>query len=472
MGEAPPGLRYGPRNLDDGAMQPSRLPADLRRIVGDEHVLTDPALRAGFETDWTGRFHGRALAVVRPADAQEVAEVVRACRAARVGLVPQGGNTGLVGGGVPRDGTVLLSLTRLAALGPVDTTVGELVAGAGVTLAALQRQARAAGFETGVDFGARDSATIGGMVATNAGGIHVLRYGTTREQLVGIEAVLGDGSLVSRLHAPRKDNTGYHLPSLLAGSEGTLGVVTAARLRLVPQLDRRAVAVIGTAGIAEAVRLASRLRRALTALHAAELFLDDGLDLVVRHRAAGRPFAAASPAYLLVEVADKADPEPALVDALASAPEVRDTAIATDTAAREHLWLLREGHTEAIGQEGVPHKLDVALPVGRLAEFADRVRERVEAAAPGARTILFGHALDGNLHVNVLGPGPDDDAVDEAVLRLTVELGGSISAEHGIGVAKARWLPLDRSRTELDAMRAIKRALDPDGILNPGVLLG
>ncbi len=159
------------------------------------------------------------------------------------------------------------------------------------------------------------------------------------------------------------------------------------------------------------------------------------------------------------------------MEVLADADEVRDAVVATDTAARERLWLLREGHTEAIGREGVPHKLDVALPVGRLAEFADVVRERVDAVAPGARTILFGHALDGNLHVNVLGPGPDDDAVDEAVLRLTLELGGSISAEHGIGVAKARWLSLDRTAAELAAMRAIKRALDPDGILNPGVLL-
>lgn len=441
----------------------------LERIVGPDHVLSDPALRAPFETDWTGRYHGDALAVVRPADAGEVGEVVRACRAARTPLVPQGGNTGLVGGGVPRHGAVLLSLTRLTALEPVDTDGAAVVAGAGVTLGSLRRHVAAAGLDYGVDFGARDSATVGGTIATNAGGVRVLRHGMTRDQLLGIEAVLGDGTGVRRLHAPRKDNTGYHLPSLLAGSEGTLGVVTAARLRLVPRLDRRAVAVVAVAGVDVAVRLAAGLRRALPSLDAAELFLAEGLDLVVRHGAVP-PFAARHPAYLLVEAADTVDAEPALVDALAAGVGIEDAVVAVDTADRERLWRLREGHTEAIAREGVPHKVDIALPVDRLATFATRVVERIDAVAPGARTILYGHLLDGNLHVNVLGPAPDDPTVDDAVLELTLEVGGSISAEHGIGVAKAAWLARDRAPGDLATMRAIKRALDPDGIMNPGVL--
>jgi FAD/FMN-containing dehydrogenase len=459
----------------------------LERIVGAGHVLADPALRAGFEVDWTGRWHGEAAAVVRPGSVDQVAGVIRLCREQRVGIVPQGGNTGLVGGGVPRPAyaaagvakrdAIVLSTTRLIGLGAIDEAAGEVVAGAGVTLAALHRHAGSAGLAFGIDFGARDSATVGGMIATNAGGIHVLRHGTMREQLTGIEAVLGDGTIVRRLEAPRKDNTGYHLPSLLAGSEGTLGIVTAARLRLVPRLDHRAVAVLGMAGVGATVDVAARLRRKLPTLQAAELFLEDGLDLVVRHQGGVRPFGGPMPAYLLVEVADIADPEPALVDALAEIADaddagVLDAAIAADTAARERLWHLREGHGDAIGREGVPHKLDVALPVGRLQPFIERVGDRVAAAAPGARTIVFGHVLDGNLHVNVLGPAADDEAADDAVLGLTLELGGSISAEHGIGIAKVHWLARDRAPGDLAAMRAIKAALDPDAILNPGVLLG
>ena len=455
---------------DDVPMHPDTLLADLARVVGADHVLVDPALRAGFETDWTGRYHGAALAVVRPADTDQVAAVLRACRAARVGVVPQGGNTGLVGGGVPRDGTVLLSLGRLAGLGPVDPLAAEVVAGAGVTLARLAGHARAAGLEPAVDFGARDSATVGGMIATNAGGIHAFRHGPMRDQVVGMEAVTAEGSILRRLDRPRKDNTGYSLPALLAGSEGTLAVITAARLRLVPVPARLAVALLALPDVAAAVRIAGELRRTLPDLRAAELILADGLDLVVRHAGAARPFPFDPPACLLVEVAGDADPLPALADSLSATGGILDAVLADDTAARDRLWQLRDGQPDAIGREGIPHKLDVALPAARIADFVARVQERVAAVAPGARTIVFGHVLDGNLHVNVLGPDPADDSVDDVVLRLVVELGGSISAEHGVGVAKVRWLALDRSPAELAAMRAIKRALDPDGILNPGVL--
>lgn len=447
-------------------------------------MLVEPSLRAGYETDWTGRFHGEAAAVVRPAGANEVTEVVRLCRAERVAIVPQGGNTGMVGASVPRGITpvggtartqLVVSTARLTTLGEVDADAASVVAGAGVTIAALARRAAAAGLDYGVDTVSRDSATVGGTIATNAGGIHVLRHGTTRDQLLGIEAVLGDGTLVRRLDAPRKDNTGYHFPSLLAGSEGTLGIVTAARLRLVPRLERRAVAVLGLAGVADAVRIGALLRRTLPSLHAVELYPVRGLELVVRHRSATPPFATPCPAYLLVEAADTIDPEPALVDALAAIDNVIDTAVATDATARERLWFPREAITDALAAEAlaigvVPHKMDVALPVRRLAEFAARLPREVEVACPGAWSIAFGHVLDGNLHVNVLGPDPDDETPDETVLGLALRLGGTISAEHGVGVVKARWLDRDRSAGDLAAMRAIKRALDPDGIMNPGVL--
>ena len=456
------------------------VPADallrvLRDAVGDAHVLTDPDLRASYETDWTRRWHGEAVAVVRPADAEQVAAVVWACRDQGAALIPQGGNTGLVGGAVPRALTqrpqVVLSTSRLRDLEPIDSVAGEVTAGAGVTLGALQAHARSAGYSFGVDLGARDSATLGGMIATNAGGIHVLRYGPMRAQLVGIEAVLADGSVVRRLPGMVKDNTGYHLPSLLAGSEGTLGVITRARLRLVPLAVRRAVALLAVDDATSAVDLAGELRRRLPNLLAAELFFDEGMTLVLRHAGGERPFRDSHGAYLLVEVDGAADPTDGLADAIeAAGTAVRDVAIASDEAGRERLWRLRERHTEAVNAVGVPHKLDVAVPVASLATFATRVKEAILGVAPDASVYLYGHVGDGNLHVNVVGPPTDDETVDGSILELAIAMGGTISAEHGIGVAKVGWLAKDRSAADVAAMRAIKRALDPGGLLNPGVL--
>lgn len=448
----------------------TEISAALADIVGERHLLTDPVLRAGYEVDWTGRFRGQALAVVRPRDVDQVAGVLRVCHAAGVPVVPQGGNTGLVGGAVPSSGSVVLSLLRLTDLEPVDADAAEVTAGAGVTIAALGEAARSAGLEFGVDFGARDSATVGGAIATNAGGIRVLRHGPMRAQLRGIEAVLADGRVIRRLSGLVKDNTGYHLPSLLAGSEGTLAVITRARLSLVPRLARRVVALVAVAGTSDAVSLAAQLRARLPSLSAAELFFDDGLELVLRQTRLERPFPTPQPAYLLVECAAADDPTDQLVDALGSAGEARDAVVAGDPPGRDRLWELRERHSEAVAAAGIPHKLDVAVPIGKLAAFEQRVRALVEAAAPGTQVILWGHIGDGNLHVNLLGPAPEDEAIDDAVLRLVVEMGGAISAEHGIGRAKVRWLALDRRAEDLAAMRAIKRALDPSGILNPGVL--
>jgi FAD/FMN-containing dehydrogenase len=237
--------------------------ATLRAAVGERHCLTDPDLRASYETDWTRRFSGSALAVVRPGSTDEVAAVLRACASADVGVVPQGGNTGMVGGSVPRGGEVVVSLLRLDAIEPLDADAGEVTVGAGATLAAVQAAAGAGGWEVGVDLGARDTATIGGMVATNAGGVNVLRHGTMRDQLIGFEAVLADGSVISRLPGMPKDNTGYDLGGLLAGSEGTLAVITRIRLRLVPRLAHRAVGVIGFDDAPSAVAAAAGLRRVL-----------------------------------------------------------------------------------------------------------------------------------------------------------------------------------------------------------------
>lgn len=443
---------------------PDALLDALRDAVGPAHVLTDRDVVAGFEVDWTGRYRGDAVCVVRPADTAEVAAAVRACAAAGIPVVPQGGNTGLVGGAVPHH-AVVLSLTRLQSLAPVDVAAADVVAGAGVTLAALQAHARAAGYVFPVDLAARESATVGGMVATNAGGLHAFRYGPVRRQLVGVEAVLASGDVVRRIPALAKDNTGYDLAGLLCGSEGTLGVVTAAQLRLVPEVGARVAALLGLDSTAAAVDAFARLRARVASLDAAELFFEDGLRLVCDHAALPRPLPGAHGAYLLVECAAADDPMPALAAAL-DGVDVADSAIAESSTERAALWAYRERHTEAIAAAGVPHKLDVAVPVSRLAAFEEAVR----AALAEWRVYLFGHAGDGNLHVNVLGPDPDDDAVDDVVLRLVASFGGSISAEHGIGVAKKRWLPLVRGDADMAAMRAIKRALDPGEILNRGVL--
>jgi FAD/FMN-containing dehydrogenase len=444
----------------------------LREIVGERHCLVDPGLRASYETDWTRRFTGDALAVVRPGSTDEVAAVLRACSDAGIGVVPQGGNTGLVGGSVPRGGEVVLSTVRLDAIEDLDADAGEVTAGAGATLATVRTAARKAAWEVGVDLGARDTATIGGMVATNAGGVNVLRHGPMRRQLLGFEAVRADGSILRRLPGMPKDNTGYDLGGLLAGSEGTLAVLTRVRLLLVPPLARRAVAVLGLADARAAVSTAGRLRRELASILALELFTDEGLELVVRHAAVAPPFAIRYPAYLLVEVgAGAGDPTDELLDAVA-APGVDEeaVAVASDAAGRHRLWQLRERHTEAVNAEGVPHKLDVSVPMDRYAELVERAPGIAAVVDSRARTISYGHVGDGNVHINILGPDPDDFAVDDAVLALVVSLGGSVSAEHGIGVAKVDWLLRDRGPAAVAAMRAIKDAWDPGGILNPGVL--
>jgi FAD/FMN-containing dehydrogenase len=442
----------------------------LVSAVGPAHVLADDDVRAAFETDWTGRFSGRALAAVRPADTAQVAAVVAACREHGAALVPQGGNTGMVGAGVPRGGEVVLSLIRLRELGEVDRAAATVKAGAGVPLAVLQEHARAVELDAAVDFAARDSATVGGMAATDAGGLRALRHGTVRARVAGVEAVLADGTVVDHTTGPLKDNAGYDLTALLVGSEGTLGVITSVRWRLVPLLTARVAVLIPVDSLDEAATALAALRPRLPSLEAAEFFFDDGLQLVLEHD--GRddvPFARAE-VYMLLECAARADPTEELAEALAEVG-VEDAVVADSSAERERLWRLREGHSEAIGAAGVPHKLDVGVPLARLPEFSAAVREEVARLDPDARVVLFGHLGDGNVHVNVLGPDPEDETVDEAVLELAAACGGTISAEHGIGVAKARWLGLVRPEGELRAMAALKRALDPDGILNPGAVL-
>jgi len=444
----------------------------LADVVGASHVLTDPELTASYETDWTGRFAGRAAAVVRPGSTAEVAAVMALLHEAGRPVVPQGGNTGLVGGGVPLHGEVVVSLRRLAAIDAVDVAAGQVTTGAGATLAAVDAAAAGAGLAFGVDLAARDSATVGGMVATNAGGLRMLRYGPMRAQTAGVEAVLADGRVLSHLAGLAKDNTGYDVAGLLAGSEGTLAVVTRLRLRLVPRLEHRTTGLLAFADADGALGALAVLRNRLPqSLEAAELFLAGGVALVCDHLGLPPPFGRLDPVYLLVEVSGAHDPTEELAAAVVDGVGDRalDGAVEAEPAGRARLWRYREAHTEAINAAGVPLKLDVTLPAGELAGFLSEVPGAVERMAPGARCVLFGHAADGNVHVNVLGTA--DPAVEDTVLRLVARLGGSISSEHGIGAAKRAWLHLNRSPAEIDVFRAIKRALDPDGILNPHVLL-
>ena len=448
--------------------------AHLRSILGDEHVLVDDDLRAGHETDWTGRYSGTALAVVRPGSTGEVAAVLRHCNGQRIAVVTQGGNTGLVGGGVPRpDGgaALVLSTRRLDDLGPIDAAAQQVTVGAGVTLARWREHARRSGLDTPIDFAARDSATVGGAIATNAGGSRVVRFGTMRRQVVGVEVVLADGAVVGSTSGLPKETAGLHWPSVITGSEGTMGVVTHARLRLVPLFAATATAMVTTASVDDAVSLLARLRAEVTSLDSAEVLLPAAVDLVADHLGATPPVPPAA-CTVLVDCAAHHDPTDELVAVLSEAPEAVDTAVTTESGPRTRLLQFRDRVTEAIGAAasrlGVPvFKLDVAVPLaalGRLLEIAESA-----AAADGASLVPFGHLAEGNLHLNHLGAADPTHTAD-TVLTAVADLGGTISAEHGIGVAKVPWLGLIRSAEDLAAQRAIARAVDPRGILNPGVL--
>ncbi len=449
----------------------SPLVAALIDAVGDAHVLTDAGVVAPYGVDWSRRFAGPVLAVVRPGRTADVVSVVRACTVAGVPLLPQGGNTGLVGGSVPgADGpaTVIVSTRRLTRLDPVDELSGQVTVGAGVVLGDLHRHARRSGWEYGVDLAARDSATVGGTIATNAGGIRVCCHGMTRRQVLGVEAVLPDATVISRLAGLPKDNTGYDLTGLLVGSEGTLGIVTAARLRLVRPARASAVLIIGVhdaadaravlhTGVPDGVRLlAAELQDAAITRIVCEL---TGLPWPLEHQ---------HEHLLLVEVESR--PSDRVGDVPFDLAEDRDAVVSvlTDHAA---FWRYREACAEAASTLGVPHRFDVSIPLGGWDAFVADVRGRLLGVPAVTTLLVFGHLADGNLHLEVLGPDPSDERADGVVLRCVADHGGSISAEHGVGRAKAAYLGLTRAYAEIAAMRAVKSALDPRGLFNPGVLL-
>ncbi len=437
----------------------------LRGVVGDAHVLTDPDMLPGYDTDWLGRRPSVARCVVRPGSVDEVAQVVRACVAAGVAIVPQGGNTGLVDGSVPRRGEVVLSTRRLTRLDPVSHAAMQVTAGAGVTIETLQQHARDAGLDFAVDWGARASATVGGAVSTNAGGSRVVRFGTMRAQVLGVQAVLADGSVITQLGGLPKETAGPPLHSVFVGSEGTLGVVTAARLRLVPWYRSTAAALVACDSIDDAVALLPALR-SMPSLDAVELLLPQALEVSCAYLGIAPPVATTSAAaFVMVDCAAHTDP----AGELASVVGERRGVMALGPQ-RDLLYRIRDNVTTGINRRGVPLKLDVAVPVSALAELV-RVTRAAVADSPGAELVVFGHLAEGNLHINILGAGDRAPHLTEVVLQTAIDLDGTISAEHGIGVAKAQWLERLKGPAAMAAMRSVKRALDPAGVFNPGVLL-
>jgi FAD/FMN-containing dehydrogenase len=444
---------------------------EIEQVVGATHVLKSADLRASYEVDWSRRWTGTASAVVRPGDCDEVSAVLSICNRHRVACVPQGGRTGLVGGGVPLAREIVISLLRLRTIDSAEIESGILTVGAGVTLSNVQAMALKSGWDFGVDISSRDSATIGGMIATNAGGMKVIRYGQMREQIASLEVVLADGSILNGGGASLKDNAGFDLSQLMIGSEGTLGIVTAARLKLVRRMLSSAVFVVAVENLAVGVNLVGTMRRSTETLESAEFIDAASMDLVCDFLSVPPPVKR-SRWYVLVECTDDVDPLRGVQDALTHVglDGEGSMAVAVDDFSRRNLWRYREFITDGISRLGIPHKLDVGIPLSRLDEFAERVVHVAHAVNPRVSVLLFGHLGEGNVHVNILGADIDDEVVDHAVLQLVAQIGGNIASEHGVGRAKSQWLSLSRTDTEIRTMRAIKRALDPNNILNPEVL--
>jgi FAD/FMN-containing dehydrogenase len=442
----------------------------LAGIVGSNHVSTDPDVLAAHSVDHTGRYRGNAAALVRPGSGDEIAAVLTACRDAGAHVTIQGGRTSLVAGTVPEHDDVLVSTERLTTIGDIDTCERRVRLGAGVTLAAAQRTAASAGLLFGVDLAARDSATVGGMASTNAGGLRTVRYGNMGEQVVGLEVALPDGSIVRRHSAVRRDNTGYDLTSLFVGAEGTLGVITELDVRLHPTPAHRITAVAGFADLSD-VAAAGQVFRDLDGIAALELIDARALELTALHLDVVAPVAA--PWLLLVEMAGDSDLSDRLADALADAPLSGEPAVGIDAVAQQRLWRLRESIAEILGILGPPLKFDVSLPLPAIAVFARQSASLVAEHAPDAIPVLFGHIGEGNLHLNLLRcniSGEQEQALYAAMMDLIAASGGNVSSEHGVGSRKRGYVGMSREPADIAAMRTIKTALDPTGYLNPAVL--
>ena len=455
----------------------------LKEAVGIKGFSDDPSEIAPHLEEWRGKYKGHTPLLLKPATVVEVSAILRICHESGTPVVTQGGNTGLVGGQIPIHGEVLLSTKRLNKIGAVDERGMTLTAEAGVTLAQVQRAADDKNFLFPLNLASEGTCTIGGNIATNAGGTHVLRYGMTRALVLGIQAVLANGTVLDMLRSLAKDNSGYDLKQMFIGSEGTLGVITAATLRLFPKPDVAVTAFAAVPSPAAALTLLGLMQaRTGGMLSAFELIPRIALDFVTRHIEGTRdPLTAPSPWYVLMEATGGQEANLAasfeaglaatITDGVAS-----DAVVAGSQAQAAALWKLRESISESQKREGASIKHDIAVPVSTIPDFLARATPVVQALVPGARAVSFGHLGDGNLHFNFNAPGAGDDPafltlwdeVQQAVHDIVKEFGGSISAEHGIGAMKVATLPRYKSHEDLDAMRALKNAFDSKNILNPG----
>ena len=458
----------------------------LKDAVGAKGFSEDPAEIAPHVEEWRGKYKGHTPLLLKPATSGEVSAILRICHETGTPVVTQGGNTGLVGGQIPFHGEVLLSTKRLNKIGAVDTRGMTVTAGAGVTLAQVQQAADDQHLLFPLSLASEGSCTIGGNIATNAGGTHVLRYGMTRALVLGIEVVQANGSVLDLQRALMKDNSGYDLKQMFIGSEGTLGVITAATLKLFAKPDVSVTAFAAVPSPAAALKLLGLMQaRTGGMLSAFELIPRIALDFVTRHIDGSRdPLAAPSPWYVLMEATGgreaslAANFETGLAGAINDGV-ASDAVVAGSQAQAAALWKLRESISESQKREGASIKHDIAVPVAAIPDFIARATPVVQALVPGVRPVSFGHLGDGNLHFNFNAPRSGDDPaflaqwdeVQQAVHDIVKEFGGSISAEHGIGAMKVASLPRYKSHEELDAMRALKHAFDPKNILNPGKLI-
>ncbi|AIB12285.1 2-hydroxyacid dehydrogenase [Azospirillum argentinense] len=461
----------------------------IRTIVGPNGLLTAPEDMAPYLSEWRGRFKGNSPAVVRPASTEEVAAVVKICAEAGIPVVPQGGNTSLVGGSIPYEEgrEIVISLSRMNKIRGIDTLNYTMTVEAGVVLKTAQEAAKDKDRLLPMSLGAEGTCQIGGLISTNAGGINVLRYGNMRDLVLGLEVVLADGRVWNGLRSLRKNNTGYDLKHLFIGAEGTLGIVTAAVLKLYPRPRQAETAFIAVPSPAAAIELLARLREASgDAVAAFELMSRRCLEFALKHVAGTiDPLAEPSPWYVLTELtagtqsdAFRETVEAALGEAF-EAELATDATIAQSETQANQLWFIREAIVEAQKFEGGSIKNDVSVPVSRVAEFIERAEAAVAAACPGIRPTPFGHVGDGNIHFNLSQPEGADtaaylarwDEICHVVNEVIFDLDGSISAEHGVGRFKKDEMPVIKSPVEFDLLRAMKAALDPKGLLNPGKML-
>lgn len=473
------------------AADPAAFLAAANALLGPRGLTTDPERMDAWLTDWRGRYTGRALALASPASTAEVAALIKLCAGHRIPVVPQGGNSGMAGGATPDASgrAILLSLRRMDRIRSLSVAAGQAECEAGVILQSLHEAAQSVGLRFPLTLGGKGSATIGGLISTNAGGTQVLRHGTMRAQVLGLEAVLASGEVLDLLTPLKKDNRGFDLKQLLIGSEGTLGIVTAARLRLLPAPIGRATAWVGLGGIVAAGALLRRMERALgDALEGFEVVPAHCLESVLAHQSGARaPLAEAYAWNALIEcaspVADDAALREALETALAAALAegvIADAVIAASDRQAEAFWQLRDGISAAERALGPAMQHDISVPVAAMPEFILAAVPDIEAAFPGTRAVAFGHLGDGNVHFHVIAPpgavrGQWEEAegktVSARVHDLVTQWGGSISAEHGIGQMKIDELARLHDPVALAVMAQIKRALDPAGLLNPGKLL-